>query len=159
MAERVQLWSKLSWLNTQTHTTHTHVHACAHTQYNKVQACFVLETFYSNFLPLRALSRPAQLAWLIPTKRDSYLYMLIIHSTYSQWFDGFYLSVVLVSDYRLPSLLRFLFLWFAKIWSVRDCTLSISGPSKDSVITVCRVVLSSAIILHWCYCNIYVITL
>ena len=31
-------------------------------KYNKVQACFVLETFYSKFLPLRALRKPAQLA-------------------------------------------------------------------------------------------------
>ena len=31
-------------------------------KYNKVQACFVLETFCSEFLPLRALSRPAQSA-------------------------------------------------------------------------------------------------
>ena len=34
--------------------------------YNKVQARFVLETFYSKFSPLRAFSRPARLAWLIP---------------------------------------------------------------------------------------------
>ena len=27
-------------------------------KYNKIQACFVLETFYSEFSPLRALSRP-----------------------------------------------------------------------------------------------------
>ena len=31
-------------------------------EYNKVQACFVLETFYSKFSPLRALSRPARSA-------------------------------------------------------------------------------------------------
>ena len=31
-------------------------------KYNKVQACFVLETFYCKFSPLRALSRPAQLS-------------------------------------------------------------------------------------------------
>ena len=30
-------------------------------RYNKVQACFSLETFYSEFSPLRALSRPS---WL-----------------------------------------------------------------------------------------------
>ena len=29
-------------------------------EYNKVQACFVLETFYSEFSPLRALSGPAR---------------------------------------------------------------------------------------------------
>ena len=28
-------------------------------EYNKVQTCFVLETFYSEFSPFRALSRPA----------------------------------------------------------------------------------------------------
>ena len=42
-----------------------------HTQYNTVQACFVLETFYHEILPMRALSRPARSAWLIPTKRIS----------------------------------------------------------------------------------------
>ena len=50
---------------------HTHTHTYIYTErerergYNKVQACFVLETFYSEFSPLGALSRPGWLDWLL----------------------------------------------------------------------------------------------
>ena len=39
-------------------------------KYNKVQACFVLETFYSEFSHLRALSRPARLSSLGISQAD-----------------------------------------------------------------------------------------
>ena len=55
-------------------------------KYNKVQACFVLETFYSKFSPLKVLSRPAPVGLT-----DSYLKkfpiqnMLGLYYTYSTW--------------------------------------------------------------------------
>ena len=59
-------------------------------KYNKVQACFVLETFYSKFSPLRALSqsRPSRSASLNPFFSLS---VVVVCSSYCLLFSALHL--------------------------------------------------------------------